>query len=920
MQFQVDRLPLEATVGWDASLNGNLAELLQEPSLMGALEGAGITVLSKGVDFHGQDPFAAGLAGGFPTGTTLLLGNSQGNGSFRAGDANSVCHTSNKIATNPYPSNFQCNPSSIDGIGITNSSQGGGGIFVHGWGHNLQIANNRIYNNAGTLSGGIDVGQGEFPPSYIAGGATNAAPGSCMPNLGPAGVQQPYCHNINVNVHNNYVSLNSSTGDELFAATPAGAGGISFCTGSDYYKFNNNWLCGNLSSGDGGGFGHLGFSYNGDIEHNAILFNQSLNPTIPANGGGLIIMGAPDVDPTCGATTDQDCVPAVGSVGPSDGVGPNLNINANLIMGNAAEAGTGGGIAFQNANGSDVVSFPMQPQRWHHITFTNNVVTDNVAGWDGAGVSLLDALNIDIVNNTISSNVTTASAGILFTTIGGPLASQQGSNCMTTSTTSCPQVAGLVSIQNSTTLSANLPATVRCPSGHFAGGGSGNNGTCRAYSYPLLTSNVLWQNSSYYIGVGALSAQYQQNVVSLFEAFTNTLAPTQSTTGQCVLPANAPNYWDLGVRGDTGPTNHAAITLNPTFSLITSTTGYAASNISSNPSFLKQYCNGARTPPESGASGFQVPPGISDATVPNPIFNLTPVATIDEGNNWINLRWGPLTMTNPVSGTILGNYSLTSGSPAIDYVPVSVNHPSTDYFGNPRPDPANPTAFDMGAVEFTGGGGTAAPTLTSINPASGARGTVVPVVLTGTNLTGATAVNVSGNGITVGPLTVTATTVSTTFTISSTATLSARNVSVTTLGGTSNTVTFTVVAAAQGTLSFTAATNATLGSLFGLRTLTFTIPSPRAAVTSVVTMTNTGSAPLQITAENLTLNVGTRYSITGTTCSFTTSLAVNGNCTVSINYATPAARPGLPDVGTLSVPNNGSGTFGGASVLTLIAQ
>ena len=48
---QIDRLPLEATVGWDANLNGNLAELLQEPSLMGALEGAGVTVLSKGVRF-----------------------------------------------------------------------------------------------------------------------------------------------------------------------------------------------------------------------------------------------------------------------------------------------------------------------------------------------------------------------------------------------------------------------------------------------------------------------------------------------------------------------------------------------------------------------------------------------------------------------------------------------------------------------------------------------------------------------------------------------------------------------------------------------------------------------------------------------------------------------------------------------------
>ena len=62
---QVDRLPLEAAVGWDARQNGNMAELLQEPSLMGALEGAAITVLSKGVLFPrgtGIDPFGSGSA------------------------------------------------------------------------------------------------------------------------------------------------------------------------------------------------------------------------------------------------------------------------------------------------------------------------------------------------------------------------------------------------------------------------------------------------------------------------------------------------------------------------------------------------------------------------------------------------------------------------------------------------------------------------------------------------------------------------------------------------------------------------------------------------------------------------------------------------------------------------------------------
>jgi len=50
---------------------------------------------------------------------------------------------------------------------------------VHGWGHKLQIANNRVTNNAGTMSGGINVGQGEFPPAYTQGGA-NTDPGSCQ--------------------------------------------------------------------------------------------------------------------------------------------------------------------------------------------------------------------------------------------------------------------------------------------------------------------------------------------------------------------------------------------------------------------------------------------------------------------------------------------------------------------------------------------------------------------------------------------------------------------------------------------------------------------------------------------------------------------------------------------------------------------
>src|SRR5437879_9674278 len=117
---------------------------------MGALEGAAITVLSKGLQFPaGSDPFGVNptAPGLFPTGTTLLQN--------VTGVSTDHCN----ITPNPYPSNFMCNPSSIDGLGITDSSQGGGAIFVHGWGHNIQIANKRIYKNAGKLSDGIIIGK-----------------------------------------------------------------------------------------------------------------------------------------------------------------------------------------------------------------------------------------------------------------------------------------------------------------------------------------------------------------------------------------------------------------------------------------------------------------------------------------------------------------------------------------------------------------------------------------------------------------------------------------------------------------------------------------------------------------------------------------------------------------------------------------
>jgi hypothetical protein len=255
-----------------------------------------------------------------------------------------------------------------------------------------------------------------------------------------------------------------------------------------------------------------------------------------------------------------------------------------------------------------------------------------------------------------------------------------------------------------------------------------------------------------------------------------------------------------------------------------------------------------------------VPPGIADAVTPNPVFGLVPSATVDEGNNWINVSWGPLSFSNDSltggangnygGGLPLGNYVQTAGSPVNNAIPCPgnarpcippgeiVGTPTTDFFGNPRPDGNG--SFDIGAVELPGGGG-------------GGNG--------------------GGNG-----------------------------------GGGNG---------GNGALTFSSATNATIATVAGTPILTFRIPAPRAAVTSIVTVTNTGTGPLSITAASLTTNLGALYSVTGDAC-VATPLAAGATCTISIRYATPTVQPILPDLGALSVSDNGQ--TGGVNPLALSAR
>jgi hypothetical protein len=786
-QAAVDPIQLEPLIGWDSNLNANIAETLQEPTLMGAFEGAAITVLGKGLsNFTFGDVGTTCDAEG--NGGCVTLNNCPARANVNPTTNAFTCTTGttaptgfvNQLgdcSTSSYfhTSNYQCNPSRIDGLTLTNSSQGGGAVYVHGWNHYLEIANNRMTGNAGTLTGGITLGQAEVPDPTVGGALCNtltkpfAAKGLTIGATDSA----PLCIDTNVSMHNNAITFNSSYGDELNSNTPAAAGGVTVNTGSDNYSFTHNFVCGNLSSGDGGGMAHFGLTFLADIEYNAFLFNQSTNPTLTTNGGGLIVEGnAPDGTLAENGAIDVDAGPSL-----SDGAGQGTVINANLMLGNTAESGEGGGLRLQNVNGNDALQNPTDATHWYNVQVTNNVIADNVAGWEGGGVSIQDAVAVNFMNNTVVANDETSTAGVLFDTLGAQFANtpppncnpDTGVGCTAPVTTSVPQTAGLVTHPHSYLLSPGFTsATVTCPNSFSTGTGGrlinvpgtgaavGTAGyttvagasTCTKVSLPVLTDDIVFNNRPFNMTVAGSPA-----VVVLTPPLSQPATPAFSggvvTGGMGACPAGA-HFWDIGVYGDTTVSggNPGGYKLNPTYSIFTSLTGIAGSNNIAGPSggtglFASMYCNGSRVPPEisptictanasappgtgpanapgctySGALGITTPPGVPDN---NPFYQnltLTPAATVDEGNNWVNMFYGPLTLvnatiaraatvgstTNPsplVYGNPLGNYAPNSATaPMVGQVPASgVPHTTTDFYGQSKGGLGG-GATDIGAIE-----------------------------------------------------------------------------------------------------------------------------------------------------------------------------------------------------------------------------
>jgi subtilase family serine protease len=197
------------------------------------------------------------------------------------------------------------------------------------------------------------------------------------------------------------------------------------------------------------------------------------------------------------------------------------------------------------------------------------------------------------------------------------------------------------------------------------------------------------------------------------------------------------------------------------------------------------------------------------------------------------------------------------------------------------------------------------PTVTSINPPSGAQGASVPVTLTGTNfVSGATTLLISGSGVTaINPSVVSGTQLTATFNIASGAALGGYSVSVSTANGTSGSVTFTVTQPPSLTPTVTSISPSSgvpgagvpitlTGTNFvsGATTLLISGSGVTAINPSVVSGT-------QLTA---TFNIASGATLGGYSVSVSTANGTSGSVTFTVAQPTPTLTSISPSSASLS--------------------
>jgi hypothetical protein len=498
----------------------------------------------------------------------------------------------------------------IDGFTISGADQGGG-IMVNGHANRIEIANNRITGNQGIEGGGIRIGHANLVEEF----ANNE-------------LRYVNSRNPDLSIHHNEIVQNGNTAGDFVG----GGGGISLFTGADGYRVTDNFICGNFSTGDGGGIAHIGLSGATQlgvrvptIERNLIVFNQSFNQRTNPNGGGLAITGLQSL---------------VANTGLSAGTGTVL-INANTFQGNLAGAGDGGAISLAGVNGSDVSGG--SPYR---IDIVNNVIDNNMAGVAGGGIALQDAVNVRIINNTISHNDSVATGSRAFTASNTQSTPQPGAGIA--ARTHSPALAGVVGA-----LTVNgLPQ--------------------QNFSNPLILNSIVRDNRMFY---WRIDPNADQTNCAL-----NTAAQTCYGLVPNIAAGDAPVYSDLAVIG-------GAYQLTANYSVLSPASVspvLGSNNQTADPLFRCSYDNGGR-----------------DAVIQmvETTAQVTTAAAFDEGGNFIDTRFGPLTLLNPDTLAPYGDYRILDGSPANDSGQIYLGLPLIPALATDRIGVARGLQWSRGAYE-----------------------------------------------------------------------------------------------------------------------------------------------------------------------------------------------------------------------------
>jgi hypothetical protein len=448
-------------------------------------------------------------------------------------------------------------PLSIDGFDITGGSQSdfvgnvneltgvvkspygatgaivtqGGGIYVHNNVRNLQVTDNIINGNSGSYGGAIRVG---------------------TPYTGDN-------RNYNLNLGDNQIRDNGGTNL---------AGGIGLFGGSDGYVVTHNAICGNFSAEYGGAISAFGYQAHqlfgtngGSITKNRIWFNASYD-----EGGGVMIAGELPALPTQ----------------LSEGTGP-VTIDGNVIQANLAND-DGGGIRLLQTSGTHISR--LTPGT---ITITNNTVANNVSAHEGGGIALDDSAFVNIVNNTVTKNLTTATA---VTSDGRPAP------------------AGLSTATNSDPLQARLKSTLLFPGSSTL--------AATTFSKPTLLNNVFWDNRA-----GTFSGGYVTGIGG-------------------TLPngaVNSVNNWDMGNADD------ATAMLTPTNSVLQTTQGTVinSTNRSTDPLLKDPYDVTVNILASRSYPAFRQAVIVAEILPPNLMGDyhlLTGSSAFGRGTNRVTTTWG----------------------------------------------------------------------------------------------------------------------------------------------------------------------------------------------------------------------------------------------------------------------------------------